>query len=129
MLLSIAHDAIKSDAVPRTDDIARANREQPTYHRRADATELAKVQQSGELHGKAPGNTYQSSLPAVKAFMGPLPAGMSGYEFVTPAVPSSGSPGVNRGTGQVNWHADSPGARQVDDETVAIPVTVTRVVP
>ena len=87
------------------------------------------VQASGELWGRAPRNITQSTTPAAKAYSGPLPAGVRGYEFVTSAVPNAGSPGMYRVGGQVDWPQGYPGVRNVDDETVAIRVTVTKVVP
>jgi len=98
------------------------------YHRRpTDPKEVLVVAATRELHGKAARNIYASDIPAVKAYQGPLPPGMPGYEFTTTVAPDPGSPGVHRLGGQVNWSGDRPGVRKVDDETVAIPVTITKV--
>jgi uncharacterized protein RhaS with RHS repeats len=109
--------------------LPRGESEGPHYYRRAGAIEVGKVAATGELWGKAPQNTSVSDLPAAKAYQGRLPAGVQGYEFTTPAVPDAHSPGMSRPGQQIYWREGDPGVRKVDDETVAIPVEITKVQP
>ena len=101
------------------------------FHRKASGDrgreELGKVSASGQLWGRAAQNTSVSDKPAVKAYEGPLPAGQKGYEFRTHAAVYPGSPGNHVAGQTVYWYEGSPGVRKVDDETVAISVTVTKV--
>ena len=58
------------------------------YHRRAGLKERDMVSSSGELWGKAPRLSAGNGPPCVKAFLGPLPAGTSGYTFETSVNPT-----------------------------------------
>jgi hypothetical protein len=66
--------------------------ETAVFHRKASPSQTAAVAEaqraSGEIWGKAPRNFYQSDIPKVKAFRGPLPAGTEGIEFTTNVRPS-----------------------------------------
>ena len=68
-------------ALPHAKDAER-RREQAAFHRRAGSEEIALVQASGELWGRAPRNMTQSTTPAAKAYSGTLPAGARGYELI-----------------------------------------------
>ena len=62
------------------------------YHRLESPTQTAKdaekQERSGELWGKAP---RFSDIPAVKAYIGPLPEGCAGIEFTTETEPDAGT--------------------------------------
>ena len=93
------------------------------YHRVRSTTqtdELAyKIQESGELWGKAP---RWSGTPQPQAYDGPLPDGEIGIEFTTDVAPRPGS-----APKKVRWWPDDPGVIRLRDEIHAmIPVTVTR---
>lgn len=47
---------------------------------------------SGEVWGRPRGNIYAGLFPAVKAWDGPLPEGIVGYEFYTDIEPDRGRP-------------------------------------
>ena len=65
----------------------------------------------------------RSPFPAVKAYIGPLPAGTSGIEFTTPILPTSGSPP------QAIWPLDAPGVISKDGGDLAcIPVVITKAI-
>ena len=65
----------------------------PTYHRLGGSSvEISAIRASGQLRGGPPRNIYQSDIPAVKAYPGPLPAGAVGFEFTTEVDPDPGSP-------------------------------------
>ncbi|MCW1908174.1 MAG: hypothetical protein KIH63_002415, partial [Candidatus Saccharibacteria bacterium] len=69
-----------------------ANTSSQIYHRRGDSQEvIAKIIESGELWGNPPSNYYKSDIPQVKAYLGPLPEGIKGFEFTTDAIPDIGS--------------------------------------
>jgi hypothetical protein len=93
---------------------------QPVYHRFADRDEVERVKRSGELWGKPPRNIYQSDIPCVKAYAGPLRGYGDGFEFITEVVPRYSSQYERR------WVAGMPGVR-VEGNLAKIPVTVTRI--
>jgi hypothetical protein len=77
------------------------------FHRQCQTNpdEIEKVVASGQLRGRPRGNIYAGLIPAVKAWAGPLPSGVVGYEFYTAIEPdptsaphwpewSEGRPGV-----------------------------------
>ena len=72
-------------------------------------------QATGEMWRRAPRG---SDVPAVQAYVGPLPIGMHGVEFTTDVLPDSGSP-----PGQAYW--PRPGVA-VEDEFAKIQCTITR---
>lgn len=81
------------------------------------------MENSGEVWGRAP--FHSGGTPAVQAYRGVLPPGRTGYEFTTPVRPTSGVPYQH---GPTFWYRGTPGVRNINDDTVAIPVTITRVV-
>lgn len=94
------------------------------FHRRThvDPSENEKVTSSGQVWGKPAGNIYAGLFPAVKAWDGPLPEGIVGYEFFTNVAPDSGSP-----PGSPRWSQGSPGVIVIErDQLVAISVIVTK---
>lgn len=77
--------------------------------------------ESGEIWGKPPGNFYAGLIPCVKAWNGPLPDGIIGYEFYTDIEPDPWSPPQSP-----EWSEGRPGVIvRVARELVAIPVVVT----
>lgn len=57
-----------------------------TYHRFVSPTQtpddIKKQIESLEIWGKAAHNVYQSDIPKIKAFVGKLPKGKKGIEFL-----------------------------------------------
>lgn len=94
------------------------------FHRRTnvDPSENEKVASSGEVWGRPPGNIYAGRYPAVKAWRGPLPEGIVGFEFFTDVEPDRGcAPDWPR------WSEGSPGVIVLErNELVAISVIVTK---
>jgi hypothetical protein len=92
------------------------------YHRLESPTQPASVAatqaRDGEIFGKA---ARWSTIPAVKAYRGILPAGARGIEFLTP-VPPCPDPHPTL----VRWLIDTPGVRVVADGVVAIDAVITR---
>jgi hypothetical protein len=95
------------------------------YHRRTTAKERRendKVVASGLLWGRRRGNYYAALSPAVKAWEGPLPAGVPGFEFFTEVEPDPGC-----APGWPQWSEGRPGVIVLErDELVAISVIVTK---
>lgn len=61
------------------------------FHRVNDPPEVVrKILESGEIWGTTPRNVFQSAIPKVKAYAGPLPVGISGIEFETQVPPDEG---------------------------------------
>jgi hypothetical protein len=48
------------------------------------------IVKSGELWGRSPRNCNASNFPKAKAYRGPLPDGVVGFEFVTDVAPDKG---------------------------------------
>lgn len=94
------------------------------FHRRTyvDPSENEKVSSSSQLWGRPAGNIYAGLFPAVKAWRGPLPPAVVGYEFYTDVEPDQGSrPEWPR------WSEGSPGVIVLEKgELVAISVIVTK---
>lgn len=88
------------------------------FHRIQSAKDNDLVEKAGELWGRAARNIYQTPFPAVKAYVGPLPDGLSGIEFFSRVEPGAYS------TPQVAlWYRGEPGVNEVDGEdAVWIPV-------
>lgn len=62
------------------------------YHRSIDPPDvIEKIKSSGELWGRSPRNIFSSDIPKVKAYVGPLPPGQTGFEFETDTPPDRGS--------------------------------------
>lgn len=62
----------------------------PFHRLTSSKEEVQSVLNSGELWGASPRNFFQSDIPKVKAFDGPLPAGEQGFEFETDVRPDRG---------------------------------------
>lgn len=61
------------------------------YHRVNDPPEvIQKIIASEELWGGPGRNVFQSDIPKVKAFAGPLPPDTAGFEFETDVIPDVG---------------------------------------
>jgi hypothetical protein len=94
------------------------------FHRQTnrDPSENEKVAFSGEVWGKPRGNIYDGLFPAVKAWTGPLPEGVVGYEFYTHVEPDAG-----RSPAWPQWSEGRAGVRVIErGELVAISVIVTK---
>ncbi len=93
------------------------------FHRLESPTqskETAVLQmQSGEIWGRP---ARWSSIPAVKAWRGPLPAGRRGIEFMTSITPH-----VDSHPTLVRWLATTPGVSPQKNGFVSIPATLTKV--
>lgn len=91
------------------------------YHRRASPTQTpedaARQKASGELWGRPP---LGSTIPAVQAYVGPLPPGAQGIEFATDVVPDPGAP-----PGQAYWRGPRAGVT-VDNDVAMIRIVITR---
>ena len=92
------------------------------YHRLQSPTQtyadgIMQVQ-SGQMWGR---EAYGSSIPTVKAYVGPLPAGEQGVEFTTEAEPNAGAP-----QGQAKWYPGSPGVTVNSQGYAVINVTITK---
>lgn len=92
----------------------------PVYHRFADRSEMERVARSGELWGEPPRNIYQSSIPCVKAYAGPLKGYGDGYDFQTEVAPRYSSQFERR------WVAGMPGV-VVEGSFAKIPVRITKI--
>lgn len=83
------------------------------YHRRESSTQTpadaALQEATGELWGRAPRASY---IPAVKAYLGPLPPGVRGIEFTADIEP-------DRGTGPYAARWTGPRAGVIVDEEFA----------
>jgi hypothetical protein len=81
------------------------------YHRRIDPPDLIeKIAKTGELKGSWPRNIFQSDIPKVKAFKGPLPKDTRGFEFETDVPPDAGCP-----PDQAYWSDGRPGVTGESD--------------
>jgi hypothetical protein len=70
-------------------------------------------------------NIFTSDIPKVKAFKGPLPPGVAGYEFTTPVAPD---PNANPRHPWATWSGTRPDIGPTEDgEMAKIPVNVTNV--
>src|SRR5947209_1015424 len=91
------------------------------YHRLESPTQTPETarqqEQSGEIWGRAP---QQSSIPAVQAYVGPLPVGARGIEFYTDTPHDAGCP-----PRVAYWRGPRPGVR-VEGGFAKIEVVVTR---
>jgi hypothetical protein len=94
------------------------------FHRRtaSDPSENEKVAASGVIWGSRARNVYAGLGPAVKAWQGPLPDGVIGYEFFTNAEPDPG-----RAPGSPQWSEGRPHVATLErNELVSINVIVTK---
>lgn len=89
------------------------------YHRRASQTQTAadaeRQERNGELWGRA---NRGSDFPSVDAYLGPLPPGLNGIEFVTDVAPSPYSP-----PRMARWTHECPGVI-VEGDFARIPIQV-----
>ncbi|WP_230953246.1 RHS repeat-associated core domain-containing protein [Burkholderia stagnalis] len=93
------------------------------YHRKPiDPTEIDKVLSSQQVRGRVTRNYMAGLDPKVKAYEGPLPEGVAGYEFTTDVPPDAGHV-----PGQPTWSGDRPGVIRVDDEWAAIECKIRKV--
>jgi len=61
------------------------------YYRVGDSPRVIReIVKSGELHGRASRNIFQSDFPKVKAYAGHLPQRVRGFEFETEVAPDAG---------------------------------------
>jgi hypothetical protein len=94
------------------------------FHRRThvNPSENQKVAASGMVWGRPRGNMYAGLYPAVKAWLGPLPEGIVGFEFYTNVEPDPG-----RAPDWPQWSEGRPGVVSLErNELVAISVILTR---
>jgi NADPH-dependent 2,4-dienoyl-CoA reductase/sulfur reductase-like enzyme len=94
------------------------------FHRRTriDPSENEKVEASGSVWGRPRGNIYAGLYPAVKAWSGPLPEGIVGFEFYTDVEPDRWS-----APDWPQWSEGEPGVTVLESgELVAISVIVTK---
>ena len=93
------------------------------FHRRANGRTqspeaMRAILKSGELWGRSPWN---SDVPAVQAFPGPLPDAVAGFEFYAVAQP-------DRPEGSVMfWRIRPDGQVWGEDDWARIAIVVTRV--
>ncbi|MBL6080761.1 hypothetical protein JMJ56_22350 [Belnapia sp. T18] len=111
--------------------ISRSTRPPPQqaqlYHRLENGTSqtfaLGHLQQSsGELWGQP---ARGSSIPSVKAYTGPLPAGRQGIEFTTPVLPAPNKPPRDA----LWYYGHQPGVTLNAQGFAVIKITVTKRVP
>jgi hypothetical protein len=87
-----------------------------------DPSENAKVSASGQVWGGRRRNVFAGARPAVKAWDGPLPEGITGYEFYTRVRPDP-----DQAPGWPQWSEGQPGVVVIEEhELVAISVIVTK---
>ena len=88
------------------------------FHRIQSAKDSDLVEKAGKLWGRAARNIHQTAFPAVKAWVGPLPEGMSGIEFFTRVQPGASSTPL-----EALWYRGEPGVNDIEGEdAVWIPV-------
>lgn len=87
-----------------------------------DPTENEKVASSGQVWGRRRQNIYAGYVPAVKAWAGPLPDGIVGFEFFTDVPPDPG-----QAPAWPQWREGRSGVIVLEPgELVAIPVILTK---
>lgn len=90
------------------------------YHRKSSPTQTrhdAKLQLSSrEIWGQSP---RDSDIPKVQAYVGPLPDGEEGIEFITKIPPDRGCP-----PGSVSW-TGGQGEVRLEEGFAKISVTIT----
>ena len=93
------------------------------FHRRThhNPAENQLVSDSSQVWGRPRGNYFAGINPCVKAWSGPLPEGIVGFEFYTDVEPDPWSP-----PGWPEWSQGRPGVTVLErNELVAITVVVT----
>jgi hypothetical protein len=92
------------------------------FHRKWSPTQtdddVERVLQSGELWG---GPGFGSDIPAVKAHVGPLPAGEAGFEFYARVIPD------NDAGSRIYWRRRDDGSVRQNDGMAKMPIMVSRV--
>lgn len=92
------------------------------YHRLespSQTPEIAALQQaSGQIWGAG---AFNSGIPAVKAYVGPLPEGARGIEFTTVVRPKN-----NTAPGLALWYAGSPGVSVNKEGYAVIPAIIIK---
>jgi hypothetical protein len=94
------------------------------FHRRThrDPSENQKVSDSGSVWGRPRGNFFAGFYATVKAWNGPLPEDVIGFEFYTDIPPDPGSV-----PGWPQWSEGQDGVTVIEPGAlVAISVIVTR---
>jgi hypothetical protein len=82
------------------------------YHRLKSPTQTLADTQRQEATGRICGKTHRGgSVPSVKAYVGPLPAGAEGVEFTTDVPPFPGT-----APHLALWRRGSPGVEDFEDE-------------
>lgn len=76
---------------------------------------------SREIWGKAAQNVYQSDIPKVKAYVGKLPQGKAGIEFITDVPPDPNTPPY-----LATWSGDRPGVKTEGAYAKLKVLTITR---
>lgn len=96
------------------------------FHRRTShrPQEKDQVSRSGLLWGRSPRAAVGNGPPCVKAYLGSLPPGETGYSFTTPIVPDRIR--SHMGKDMAVWTENSPGVLDVVGEhaTVCIQVEI-----
>ena len=80
------------------------------------------VQASKELWGRAMRHVAGAGEPCVKAYLGPLPPGQSGYTFMTEVAPTR--PRSFWGTDGVVWEEGSAGVFPVEEDRGYVKIAV-----
>ena len=94
------------------------------YHRTDPPDVIEKVVKSGELWGRAPRNFNASNFPKAKAYLGPLPEDVVGFEFVTDVAPDKN--GVPEKPTWCDKYGPRPGV-VIEDDFAKIKVKVRKV--
>ena len=93
------------------------------FHRLGDPPELiARIAETGELHGASPRNIFTSDIPKAKAYPGFL-LRCAGFEFETHVEPDTGSP-----PNVALWSNGRPGVT-IEGDYAKIKVKVTKIQP
>lgn len=92
------------------------------YHRLASASEEALVRASGWLWEKPRRQQWGNGPPAVKAFLGPLPRGPTGYIFSTETPPTRFC--MFMGMRGAEWQEGGPGVGPVPDDLNYVRIAV-----
>lgn len=80
---------------------------------------------SGELWGRAPRNCFSSVTPKAKAYRGPLPTDVSGFEFETEVAPDPG--GVPRSPTWSHYDKKKRPGVEVEGDYAKIKVKVLKI--
>ena len=94
------------------------------FHRTDPPDVVRAVVATGELWGRAPRNCFSSETPKAKAYAGPLPHDVSGFEFETDVAPDAG--GVPDKPTWSHKYKKRPGV-VVEDDYAKIKVKVLKI--